>query len=169
MACEDGTGVAGADCYIEADYVTTYLDSTGRADAWSEATDSDRHYAIVQATAWLDMNYGHRYVGYKMTSTQGLEFPRSLAFDRYGNTITGVPEMLKRAVAEMSERALVAPDTLSADVDAGGNVASETTTVGSITISKAYSGSKDGQKRFPVVDRLLRQGGLIDAGGWAQR
>lgn len=169
MTCEDGTGVTGAVCYVEASYVSTYLAATGRDIPWSSATDAQRDLAIQQASAWIDMTFGTRFVGYPLTTTQGLEFPRTMAYDRYGNALTGLPELFKRAVAEMSIRALADGDAIFGDAPVGGNVSSESTTVGPITISKTFTGAKDSAKRFPIIARLLQQGGMIDSGGWAQR
>lgn len=166
---EDGTGLSTATTYCDADFAGVYLQSQGGWASWNNATEQQRNVALMRATQWLDSNYGIRFVGYKAESDQPLEFPRALAFDRYGNPITGVPLNLKRATTEIARRYLEDATQFDADVGAGSNVTQDAIAVGPISISKSYAGGKDVAKRFPVVDRLLTVAGLIESGGWAKR
>lgn len=169
VTVEDGTGLATADSYISEAFCDDYFGGQGTVSAWENANAKSRNAAMRYATMWIDMRYGGQFAGYKEDSAQALEFPRTLAYDRYGNTISGVPVALKRATAEIAKRWIEDAAQLNPDTPAGGNLTQDTVTVGPITISKTYAGGKDADKKFPVVDRLLRQAGIIDSGGWAKR
>lgn len=169
LIAEDGTGLSTATTYATADFAGVYLQNQGGWASWNNATETQRATALMRATQWIDSTYGMRFVGYRAESDQPLEFPRSLAFDRYGYEISGVPLALKRATAEVARRYLEDATQFDPDIGAGSNVTQDTVSVGPISISKTYAGGKDPAKRFPVVDRLLTVAGLIDSGGWAKR
>lgn len=169
LVVEDGTGLATANTYATTSFCDTYFANQGGLAAWTSATTQVRTRALIQATMWIDANYGTRFAGYRQNNTQALEFPRSLAYDAQGYAIEGIPLALKRATAEMARRWLEDASQLNPDVAAGSNVTQDTVTVGPITISKTYGGGKDSEKRFKVVDRLFQVAGLIDSGGWAKR
>ena len=169
LVVEDGTGLATANSYATTAFCDTYFGNQGGLAAWTNANVQVRTRALVQATMWLDANYGTRFAGYRGSNTQALEFPRSLAYDAQGYAIEGIPLSLKRATAEMARRWLEDATQLNPDVAAGSNVTQDTVSVGPISISKTYAGGKDGEKRFKIVDRLFQVAGLIDSGGWAKR
>lgn len=171
LVVEDGVGTpAGTETsYCSSDFAGVYFQNQGGIAAWNTATEQQRNEALMQATIWIDQNYGTRFVGLRSTSTQPLEWPRAFAYDRDGYELTGIPLALKRATAEMARRWLEDKTQFQPDVAAGSNVTQDTVTVGPITISKTYAGGKDAEKRFKVVDRLFQVAGLIDSGGWAKR
>ncbi len=169
LVAEDGTGLSTANSYCTHAFADTYFANAGGVTAWTNATSRQRDTALRQATAWVDMVYGLRFVGYKSDSDQALEFPRGLAYDRNGSAIEGVPVQLKRAVCEVARRWLEDSTQLNPDTATGANVQAESVTVGEITTSTTYSGTRTTEKRFPVVDRLLQLGGLVQGGGWAIR
>lgn len=169
VTVEDGTGLTTSDSYVSESFCDDYFGGQGVVAAWDNATAKSRNAAMRYATMWMDMRYGGLFAGYKENTTQALEFPRTLAYDRYGNTISGVPVALKRATAEIAKRWIEDAAQLNPDTPVGGNLTQDTVTVGPITISKTYAGGKDADKKFPIVDRLLRQAGIIDSGGWARR
>lgn len=123
----------------------------------------------MQATFWIDQSYGDRFVGYRQVNAQALEFPRSLAYDRQGYEIEGVPVALQRATAEIARRYLEDSTQFLADTAAGSNVVADSITVGPISINKTYGGGKDTAKKFVIVDRLFKVAGLIDNSIWADR
>jgi hypothetical protein len=169
LVVEDGTGLSTANSYVTHAFADAYFANGGGVTVWTSATSIQRDTALRQATLYLDMIYGLRFAGLRSVSTQLLEWPRSFAYDREGTAIEGVPLRLKQAVCEVAKRWLTDSSQLTPDIEAGTNISSESTTVGAITTSKTYTGSKDLSKRFPVVDRLLQLGGLVTSGGWAQR
>lgn len=171
LIVEDGIGASnGAETsYASQDFCGVYFQNQGGVTVWNNATEQQRSEALMQATIWIDQNYGTRFVGLRSSSTQPLEWPRAFAYDREGYEITGIPLALKRATAEMARRWLEDKTQFQPDVAAGSNVTQDTVTVGPITISKTYGGGKDSEKRFKVIDRLFQVAGLIDSGGWARR
>ena len=169
LVVEDGTGLSTANSYATTAFCDTYFANQGGLAAWTSANVQVRTRALVQATMWIDANYGTRFAGYRGSNTQALEFPRSLAYDAQGYAIEGIPLALKRATAEMARRWLEDASQLNPDVAAGSNVTQDSVSVGPISISKTYAGGKDGEKRFKIVDRLFQVAGLIDSGGWAKR
>lgn len=169
LVVEDGTGLSTANSYCTHAFVDTYFANQGGLVAWTAATSIARDTALRQSTAWLDTAYGTRFCGYKLTSTQALEFPRSLAYDRDGEAITGVPLTLKRATCEVVRRMLADATQFFPDVDPGSNVSSSSVTVGPITVSDTFAGAQSTERTFPVIKRLLELGSLVDFSNWARR
>jgi hypothetical protein len=171
LVLEDGVGTsAGTETtYCSADFAGVYFQNQGGVTVWNNATETQRNTALMQATIWIDSHYGLKFVGLKAASTQPLEWPRAFAYDREGYAIEGIPLALKRATAEVAKRWLEDSTQLDPDTSAGANILQDQLTVGPITISKSYAGTKDTAKRFPVVDRLFQVAGLIESGGWARR
>ena len=103
---EDGTGLANANAYISVAYADAYHEERGN-DAWT-GTDTVKQQAIVQATDYVETRWGQKFRGTPefLDTPQALAFPRVCIYDRYGGAITGVPEVLRHAVAELSLRAL---------------------------------------------------------------
>jgi hypothetical protein len=171
LVVEDGVGApSGAEVsYATPDFCGVYFQNQGGNAAWNAATEQQRNVALMQATMWLDSYYGLQFVGYKSINTQPLEWPRSFAYDREGYEITGIPLALKRATAEVARRWLEDPTQLNTDVAVGSNITQDTVSVGPISVSKSYAGTKDVAKRFTVVDRLFQVAGLIDNSMWVRR
>ena len=80
-----------------------------------------------------------------------------------------MPLALQRATAEIARRYLEDSAQFFADTAAASNVLEDSVSVGPISISKTYAGTKDTAKKFVVVDRLFQVAGLIESGGWARR
>ena len=171
LVVEDGVGASSGTevSYASQDFAGVYFQNQGGNAAWNAATEAQRTVALMQATMWLDMSYGLQFVGYKSLNTQPLEWPRAFAYDREGYEIAGIPLALKRATIEVARRWLEDPTQLSPDVAVGSNVTQDTISVGPISVSKSYAGTKDPQKKFPIVDRLFQVAGLIDNSMWVRR
>jgi hypothetical protein len=171
LVVEDGVGASSGTevSYATPDFAGVYFQNQGGNAAWTAATEQQRNVALMQATIWIDSTYGMQFVGYKSVNTQPLEWPRAFAYDREGYEITGIPLALKRATAEVARRWLEDPTQLSPDVAVGSNVTQDTVSVGPITVSKSYAGTKDPEKKFPVVARLFKVAGLIDSSMWVRR
>jgi hypothetical protein len=169
LVVETGTGSATANSYCTELFATTYFQNQGGNTAWDAADKIQRERALMRATFWIDQTYGDRFVGYRQVNAQALEFPRSLAYDRQGYEIEGVPVALQRATAEIARRYLEDSTQFLADTAAGSNVVADSITVGPISINKTYGGGKDTAKKFVIVDRLFKVAGLIDNSIWADR
>ena len=169
LVVETGTGSATANSYVTEVFCTTYFQNQGGNTAWDAADTMQRAWALMQASNWIDLSYGDRFVGLRASSTQALEWPRSFAYDRQGEELASVPLALQRATAEMARRYLEDSTQFFADTAAASNVVQDSVSVGPITIAKTYAGTKDEAKKFNVVTRLFQVGGLIESGGWAKR
>jgi hypothetical protein len=154
LILEDGSGRADANCYADTAFADGYHTPRGRAD-WTAATVAAREAALIQASDALDATYSFR--GHRLTAAQALAWPRCCAEDNSGRLITGVPEAVRRACAELAWRAL--GGELLPDEARGGQVVSET--VG--PISTTYAGGAPAGTVRRLVDGLLRElvrGGL---------
>lgn len=100
------------------------------------------------------------------SADQVLEFPRAYLYSPTGQLITGVPELLKQAVAEYSERALNGDLMPDPEVEAtGGQIIRALDKVGPIETEREYVGGSTLQifQKFPTADRLLHT--LISSNG----
>lgn len=152
---EDGTGIAGANAYCTVAYVSTYHSDRNNT-SWASASTASQQAAILDATRYLDTFYSFPW-GTRVSSTQGLLWPRKGALDYEGFAIDGIPTVLKDAVAELSLQALTTDLLAPQDRE----TASET--VGPVSVT--YRPGAAGQKTFPTVTRMLVRYGLIAGGG----
>lgn len=148
LIVEDGTGLANAASYLSVADATTYHSTYG-STGWSSATDAAKEAALRRATQYLDARY--TWLGVQTyPSTQALQWPRSNLPGEVYYIGLWPPVRLQHACAELALRALT--ESLYSDqVDA--QVTQKT--VGPISVSYA-PGSNGGQKRYSVVDDLLR-------------
>lgn len=115
---EDGTGLAGANAYVDVAFCDDYHEGRGYT-AWTQGTVTDlqKQAAIVRATDHMDRLWGRRYRGYKETDSQSLEWPRLDAYDDDDYGLDQLPPQLTAACAEYALRSLIvtvlAPDVPS--------------------------------------------------------
>ena len=155
LVVEDGTVVANANCYVDLTYVRAYADNRG-LDVSSRDTLLKQH--IIAATDYLEARR-FEYGGYKTSTTQSLQFPRTdLVMDKVvtvdKNTI---PENLKMAQAQLCvEQALGNPLFPLPDASTGGQVTQETVAAITVKYSETVSaGSKYRGITFASVEVLL--------------
>jgi len=111
---EDGTGVASSNAYISEAFADTYHTDRGMTSwLYSDVlqavpiTTAQKEAAIIRATDHVDKVFGSRYRGTAETSTQGLAWPRTGAYDPNNFVLSNVPSQLQKAVAEYALRALL--------------------------------------------------------------
>lgn len=157
---EDGTGLASANAYISVEYADQYHAERGNAD-WS-ATDEVKQQAIVKATDYIETRWGPRFRGTPefIDTPQALAFPRLYINDRYGVAITGVPEVLQRATAELALRALgqaLMPDPTRPATGVSGPVTAVRERVGPVESETRYAFGvvTPEMLSIPAADRLL--------------
>lgn len=154
LIIEDGTGVAGANAYCDAAFVTNYAETVENT-TWGK-NKSRQTVAIVNATRYVDMKYRAKLPGTIRQSTQSLLWPRSDYVDQYGNTIPAgtMPVALKNAVAQAALHYLEGGLDLNAEV--GNRVKSSSTSVGGGAVSESvsYWEPKD-EKAYPLVDGFM--------------
>lgn len=102
---EDGTGLANANAYASLSFIDDYHSDRGNTK-WAGA-DSLKEAAIVRATDYVDQRFVNLFRGSKGSDAQSLEWPRYDALSDNGYYYEGVPDNLKKAVAEYALRALL--------------------------------------------------------------
>lgn len=192
-------GIDPANAYITSDYLTKYAASRGTtlptstitaAQAIIKASDYlDQRYSyrgikLVQNVGvdtsdanavflepWLTPFSTNATLTNMTPSTtpQHTEWPRQGVVDNNGDTINGIPNILKMACAELAIRVLsgivLQPDYDPSIITPGGVVQSISNEVGPIKVSKTYD-TKLGIgyiADFPQVTRMLQRAGLLVA------
>lgn len=159
LTIEDGSGVVGADSYVDATDASAYLAdhyTTTQLATWTAASSGDKEIHLRNAAQYLSTYYGGRWIGTRANETQGLDWPRTAAADQDGYAIDddAIPQAIIDAQCELALRAAGA--ALTSDVSTSvAEIASESKSVGSISKSVTYVGSKPTQTRYTVVDRLV--------------
>lgn len=147
-------GGASDDSYISLADLKAHWDAIGFD--YSGYTDPQIEEAARRATVWLDGTYGARFPGSRTSGrAQALEWPRSGAVDRDGNTVDSatIPREIEKATAEAARYEVSGTD-LSPTVTTGATVKREK--VGPLEVEYAASGSVDAQRPvLTVVDGIL--------------
>jgi hypothetical protein len=160
---ENGQGLSDAESYISAADATTYHANRGNA-AWAAlASDTIREQMLRRATDYMVGMYRDRWKGYRILSTQALDWPRYEVPmpDTVGGLVLNyypsdeVPAIVARACAELALRAI--DGDLNEDLDAP--VIEET--VGPITTRYAQGARRT--KSFPAVEAMLSS--LLEGSG----
>lgn len=133
IVSETGSGVSGAEMYGTIAEIDAYWQARPqdpRAITWGAANVASKEGAARESTAWIDAHFGRRFVGYRKSYTQGLEWPRLAGYDSChegipltdtrGLELPALPPQLVAAVAELAPMAL--SGTLSVDTNMGGSV-----------------------------------------------
>ena len=154
---EDGTGKTDAESYISVADATTYFTNIGNT-AWAAlASDAVREACLRKATAYMLGKYRPMWEGSRKSTTQALDWPRSLvpikdAPNLYGGSQSyyddaSVPAAVAQACASLALRA--ATSDLLAD---------QTRTVSSVTvgpISTTYDPVSSQAVQYKEIDVML--------------
>jgi hypothetical protein len=151
LIVEDGTGKADAESYISVADADTYF--AARANAtWAALLTAAKEAALRAATDYMLGAYAGRWAGVRVSSTQALDWPRSLVVMRDAPALTyyaddAVPAAVARACADLAVRASAG----SLLADQGAQVTQET--VGPISVS--YAAGARQATRYAAVDNAL--------------
>lgn len=63
MIVETGSGVSGANSYCGLSFSRNYLAARNNVTAWDAATVAVREAALIEATSYIDLTFGHRFFG----------------------------------------------------------------------------------------------------------
>ena len=149
ITVEDGSTVAGANSYITFSDYSTWADArfgSGRSTAPADATAAEPF--IFRA---MDYFEELDFVGYKATSTQALQWPRSwVTID--GNIVssTSIPDEVKNALFELA----YAEETSVGELNTLDRRTSSAK-VGDISIS--YADNSSAKTTSPSIHRALRK------------
>jgi len=99
---EDGSGLSNANAFlliVAADQIT---ENYGASSDWSGADNTVKENAIREATRFINMQYSWK--GYRVYTTQSLQWPRYDVDDDEGNIVDFeiVPEKVKEACAYLA-------------------------------------------------------------------
>lgn len=144
LVVESGAGDAAAESYLSVADCTAYHAKFG--NDWQSDDNAKLEASLRAASQYIDSAY--RFQGYKLNTTQALQWPRD-AWTMRNYCVTWPVKGIQQACAELALRALTGK--LYTD-QADTAVTSET--VGSISVTYAVA-QNGGQIRFAVVDDLL--------------
>lgn len=178
IVVEDGTGIADAVSYLSVADADSHHAARGNI-RWTDAsvTDASKEAALVKATDFADKFFGKRFIGYRYTQEQALEWPRAEAVDRDGyERFMEVPRELKKAVAELAVRALIY-DVLAPDVPGSAprqsmqyGDSSEAATAGEVNSERVKLGPLEVEVGYRTGSEARSSGGSgsSDIPAWAQ-
>lgn len=167
LIVEDGTGKTDAQSYINVEYANAYF-SARAIGAWTGSA-TVKEAAILRAMDYVETAW--KYLGARQYpgNPQALEWPRVGIYDDQGQEIVGIPERLKRAVAEYAVRALTSPLTPDPVTNQTGLVKRKREKLGPIEEETEYTGAPPSNViSYPAADILLR-GLVVPRGGRAMR
>ncbi|RKX23984.1 MAG: hypothetical protein DRP45_09205 [Candidatus Zixiibacteriota bacterium] len=161
---EDGTGIVGANAYIDVANFKAYHDDRGNVYTVLLPTDPDIEKAIIKATDYIETRWACSFKGKKEfpDNPQGLSWPRLNVVDLDGEDITGVPLLIEKATAEYALRvasASLAPDPTIDD----SNRPVTMEKVGPIETKFSDGTFIQKWRDYPAVDALIKP--LIIGGG----
>jgi hypothetical protein len=109
---ETGAGIANANGYVSEAQFREYHNDRNRD--LTILTEGQIKAAIIKASEYIDKRFGKRFVGFRQSSSQGLEWPRLDAYDKDGYALNLLPMQLVKATHEYAFRAhhltILAPD-----------------------------------------------------------
>lgn len=167
LVVEDGTGKSDAEAYISTADTSTYATSVGNS-TWGGLSTSVQEGHLRIGAMYLDIEYGLRWHGYRTNETQALDHPRTGIVDLDGYCIDSdeITNALKYANAEAAFRSADG-DTLMGDItiDASSGLIKKKIKIGPIEIDKEYGSQQSIKKRYPKIDAILQNAGLIMESG----
>lgn len=152
LTVEDGSVVSGAESYISVADADTYHSNLGNT-AWDALTTAQKEQSLRKATNYMLGRYGNDWLGYRVGSTQLLDWPRKfvplpdlLSVEYISDSV--VPDAVKNACASLALRA--SSETLLPDEEQA--VVREKVDV----IETQYSEHSPTRKRYTEVDLMLK-------------
>ena len=152
LIVEDGSIVADANSYVTYDYALAYHALRGNS-AWAAGSELNQQYAIIRATQAIDSIYKGKWKGTPTEyGTQELEWPRQ-DVDVNGVELDDdlIPAALKKAVCEAALRELAEANSMTPDLDRGGEIKR----VKADTVEVEYMDGANSTTTFTAIDGLL--------------
>ncbi|MCA3009805.1 MAG: hypothetical protein INH34_15635 [Phycisphaerales bacterium] len=171
LVAETGSGLSTATSYCTIAFANAYLTNYGTPAAWTAATNATKETALMAATRALDVRYGGRWVGYRYSTTQALDWPRDYAYDAAGELIASdvVPLRVQQATAVLAALH-VQGVTINPTTRTTGDIKSESLSSASgSSKSVTYAGTKPAETQLVEAERMLATAGLISGSsswGW---
>lgn len=143
LIIEDGTGLDNSESYVSVADATTYHTNFGNDD-WANLDATTQEIYLRKATRDLDAIYGKSYLSTMLTTTQALLWPRKTYTNFFGVSVSGVPVVLKNAVAEMA--LLNATVDVLGPTDGTGNLKQDIVKIDVIETRKEFFAPTDSMK-----------------------
>lgn len=170
LVVETGGCALTANAYIDLLYANQYHLDRGNT-AWADATDSAKEIAIIKATTFIDSRYGQRWKGRKQyplnrsrtwprVPDMAAAPPALVAIGLWARDeeftfgANEVPEPVRQATAEAAVRAL--SKELIPDLDRGGQIVSQSVSLGGISRSTTYAPGAPAATTFGLIDGILQ-------------
>ena len=148
LTIEDGSGVAGANSYIDVTAARAYATARGLS---LPATDGEVEALLVKAMDFIEAFRGD-FQGLKTAATNALQWPRTgVTLDGYTLADDAIPQVLKDAQAQLAVDAN-AQDLMP--TGAGREVVMERVDV--VQVQYAESGNTNPQPIFTKAEALLK-------------
>ena len=148
LTIEDGSGVAGANSYIDVAAARTYAVARGLT---LPAADGDVEALLIKSMDFIEA-YRGAFQGLKTAATNSLQWPRTgVTLDGYPLAKDAIPQVLKDAQAQL------AVDAQNADLmstGSGREVVMERVDV--VQVQYAESGNTNPQPIFTKAEALLK-------------
>lgn len=152
LIVEDGSIVADANSYVTYDYALAYHALRGNS-AWAAGSELNQQYAIIRATQAVDSIYKGKWKGTPTEyGTQELEWPRQdVEVNGVALDDDLIPTALKKAVCEAALRELAEANSMTPDLDRGGEIKR----VKADTVEVEYMDGANSTTTFTAIDGLL--------------
>lgn len=148
LIIEDGTGVVGANSYIDATEARAYATARGLS---LPVADAEVEQLLIKAMDFIEAFRGE-FQGLKTSADQSLQWPRTgAALDGYDLAVDSIPTVLKSAQAQLAADANL-QDLMP--VGAGKEVVMEKVDV--VQVQYAETGDTNPQPIFTKAEALLK-------------
>ena len=156
LVVEDGTGLSTATGYETVAFFKEFCEVEGLVYFPYNVTKIE--HAIQRASRYLDTRFD--FTGYRMVTTQALEWPRSSAYYNDGRIASGVPIEVKEACAFYAHYSLSARLTPNPTYDeSGSRVVRKREKVGPIEVDIEFgdAGRQPTFRKYPEADRRIKE------------
>lgn len=137
----------GTNSYASVADADTYHADRGNS-LWADQQTASKEAALIKATDYIDQEYGSRFIGYQVSDTQPLEWPRSDISNIAENEI---PISLKQATYQLALESL--EGDLNPILPRGGEIKREKVDV----LETEYMENAPIMSKRPAIDGLLRK------------
>ncbi len=170
---EDGTRITLANAYMTVAQWKTHHGDRGQTSA-TDGTYSDTEIqgGIVNSTDYIDKRFGRRFRGWRSTKSQGLEWPRTDAYDDDEHLLDDMPTQLLKGTAEYgllvlqlkrnlappptNEFGIIDPVTGEATSQGAGTLTKSTDVIGPIEETREFK-STSGSKPMTSTGNLIQR------------
>jgi len=165
LIVEDGTGKSDAEAYISVADADTYIAAYIPSTAWDAFSTTQKEDALRQAAQYLDLVYGERWDGERLTKDQALDHPRSGVYLK-GHLIstTEVASPVPDSNAEIAMR-VAEGDSLLPVRENEDSKTVERIKIGPLEFEDRYAGGSNDNGGAKVYDRVELLLGPITSGG----